>query len=606
MTAVYGISVGSAALRLVRTDSSAISAGVVSFEMKVVDTYDQPTRRDIADSVYALPPEGGVPAPATVSTSAARRDEVRGLLSDAPGADVVDDTRAALAFVDFAWLADGYRTFALLDVGATGSSVTVVDTETRQRTATVRSAAGAGCELDRMVVEHLLQAGIVDRPATEDAEREITTFARSVKESLSSSVLARAYGGEVELMTRARLDEVAADMVTACAQNVVDASRESGATVDVVILVGGTARMPLMRSTVEDMLDVPVVIPDEPEAVVAKGAGLIAGMRPSPEDEPTYVETAWLGGDDEVEAEGPDRAATSPQSPSPKSPSPKSSSSKSQPSKSQPAKSQPAKSQPAKSGSTATGAFDLDSAETEILEQIRMVDLPTADGSHPDAIDSLSLVTSPYDSPTRPFAALDDHRSPGPAVVGAAATASHGFSAPVFSDPDLTPGHGVDNAQEPPAASMRIPRIAALFLTAVAVASGVLWAVIQPGVDPISAPAAVTEDAVAATSTFRAPPPSPVSLPPVPVITTTEVTEETEQPAYTAPRTSTRTFEAPSPAFTAPDTFDVQTPEFSSPNSQSPDVQPLEPTSTEPTTDTIPLQQLPVPPLFQVLPIPGF
>ncbi|MGB7362573.1 MAG: hypothetical protein WA931_05995, partial [Rhodococcus sp. (in: high G+C Gram-positive bacteria)] len=181
-----------------------------------------------------------------------------------------------------------------------------------------------------------------------------------------------------------------------------------------------------------------------------------------------------------------------------------------------------------------------------------------------------------------------------------------GFSAPVFSDPDLTPGHGVDNAQEPPAASMRIPRIAALFLTAVAVASGVLWAVIQPGVDPISAPAAVTEDAVAATSTFRAPPPSPVSLPPVPVITTTEVTEETEQPAYTAPRTSTRTFEAPSPAFTAPDTFDVQTPEFSSPNSQSPDVQPLEPTSTEPTTDTIPLQQLPVPPLFQVLPIPGF
>ncbi|KIQ11799.1 hypothetical protein RU01_18580 [Rhodococcus sp. MEB064] len=533
MTAVFGISVGSTSLRLVRTDSEAISAGVVSFEMKVVHTYDRPSDRDVVDSVYSLPAEPGTPAAVTVASPDHRVPALTSSLAgDVNGVRVVDDTLAALAFVDFAWLADGYRTFALVDVGATKSSVTIVDSEARRRTETRRSTAAAGRALDRIVVDHMIDADIVDRPATDDAEREMFAFARSVKESLSDSVLARASGGEIELMSRARLEELSTATVTACVRNVVDAALDCGAAVEVVILVGGTARMPLVRAMIEESLGVPVVVPDEPEAVVAKGAGLIAGTPFTPDDLPDYVVSAQLG--DALDVSDPDTSEDP--------------------------------------GSSS------DAATTEAMTTIVTDDIPVAPP------ESLLSVTSPYDSPTRPFVAVDDSPTPHTSVVE--------------TDGESASDRNEETESRKPS-SMRIPRAAAMLLTALAVASGVLWAVVRPGVDVEPAPAAVSDIAADVATTTPAvttsePPRITVATTTEPA-TTTESAAEEPAPVYVPPRTSTRaqTFDDTPPA-PAPSTVDV-----------APTVNEAPPVATS-TVERNPLQQLPVPQIFQDLPIPGF
>jgi hypothetical protein len=548
MTAVYGISVGAAALRLVRTDSDAIEAGTVAFEMRVVDTVERPTASDVRDAVRSLPTDGDC-VRATVAVPESRLAEVSAAVEDSTVA-VVDDTRAALAFVEFAWLADGYRTLALVDAGATGTSVTIVDTEAGRRTETERSSAGAGRALDRIVVDHLLDAQIVDRPGSEDAERELVTFARSVKESLSTSVLARASGGAIELMSRDQLNALSGATIAACADMVTDAAYRCGRPVDVVVLIGGTARMPALRAALESRVGVPVVVPDEPEAVVAKGAGLLAGLGPSPDDTTELSVAGWLGEDAPTIEPGTGR---------------QSSSSLEQP---------PTPGSSREETDTVDGVLEplpfsrseSDSVDTEAIELAHIVD---------DVVSTVPSAPagSPYDSPTCPFHTVADR--------------------PASPIEDLDPP--AEGGETPPStpSSMRLPRAAAMVLTVLAVASGVLWAVVRPGVEVEAAPATVADAVPAVTTTTT----EPTTTTPAPRITTTTteptttqpLIDDEEEPAYVPPRTFTRI-----PTVDQP--LDPTT------ESAAPSAAVQVPT---PTTRTNPFE-LTVPPIFDQLPIPGF
>jgi hypothetical protein len=132
-----------------------------------------------------------------------------------------------------------------------------------------------------------------------------------------------------------------------------------------------------------------------------------------------------------------------------------------------------------------------------------------------------------------------------------------------------------------------------MVLTVLAVASGVLWAVVRPGVEVEAAPATVADAVPAVTTTTT----EPTTTTPAPRITTTTteptttqpLIDDEEEPAYVPPRTFTRI-----PTVDQP--LDPTT------ESAAPSAAVQVPT---PTTRTNPFE-LTVPPIFDQLPIPGF
>ena len=273
MTASFGISLGSSGLRMVVTNFTGEDPGPVPFRMKSISTGGRPTVSDVRQALESLPLGGR--ATVTVSVPATRVAELRDAL---PEVRVVDEGRAVLAFVANAAIGEECRIVAVVDVGESGTSVVVVDTVDRVRSDTIRSTGCGGRVLDRAVVRHLLGIGVVDEPRDAAGERDVEAFARAIRESLSTSVLARADGGEVELMTREQLDDAASDSIEACVDSFDEACRQAASTPELTVLVGGVARMPSLGHALERRTGVPVAVPDEPEAVSAKGAALIGAI----------------------------------------------------------------------------------------------------------------------------------------------------------------------------------------------------------------------------------------------------------------------------------------------------------------------------------------
>lgn len=506
MTAVYGVSVGSDALWLVRTDTDAVAAGTVAFDKKVVGVEWTPAESDIADIVNTVYDSSAAdPAVVVASRSGAMGRVPPGLCT------AVDETDAAIEFVFYALDTAEHATCALVDVGKTGCSVTYVDLSTGERTSTVRTAVTSGDAHDDAVSDHLIASGIVSAPADRNAEIELRRFSRSVKESLATTVRAVSSGGAVELMTRDRLDSLITESLRACADVVRLTGAKCAREADVVVLIGGAARAHVIARVLGSELGIPVLVPDEPETVTAKGASLLAGATDMP-DPPPAIPWTTLAADsaDDVSA---DQSGV-PALPADESP---------------------------------TTAIVLD---------------PSLQGEKPRGETGVS---SPFDSPTESLAAVT-----------------------VLDSPDVA-----DDIQSDDPPSMRLPRAAAMVLTVLAVASGVLWAVVRPGVEVEAAPATVADAVPAVTTTTT----EPTTTTPAPRITTTTteptttqpLIDDEEEPAYVPPRTFTRI-----PTVDQP--LDPTT------ESAAPSAAVQVPT---PTTRTNPFE-LTVPPIFDQLPIPGF
>jgi molecular chaperone DnaK len=90
---------------------------------------------------------------------------------------------------------------------------------------------------------------------------------------------ADAFHLELEL-ERASLEEVAAPFIERTLSSVDEALAAaglSGLEVDRVLLVGGSAQMPIVQARVAEHLDRPVLMAEHPDEAVARGASLLAG-----------------------------------------------------------------------------------------------------------------------------------------------------------------------------------------------------------------------------------------------------------------------------------------------------------------------------------------
>lgn len=223
--------------------------------------------------------------------TAARR---RGLALES--ADLLSETDAALWWLRHTGEVARYSTVAIVDIGAAGTSVSVVDQVDGTEFSSIRTDAVGGVALDRSLLASLSPR----LPAAKASDRVLLAARlRTAKEQLSlrDRVTVDLAGDDTLTVTRAEFDTAAANAAAALGAAVRHAVAASGRTPDAVAVVGGGAHVPVLIAAVRRAVPATLIVADEPDSAVAKGAALAAraSARPIPGSVPTSGAAVGVG-----------------------------------------------------------------------------------------------------------------------------------------------------------------------------------------------------------------------------------------------------------------------------------------------------------------------
>ncbi|MDH6287881.1 Hsp70 family protein [Rhodococcus sp. NM-2] len=287
MSSVLGVSVGASAVRLARPDSvnrdDAGSRLVPDFRAQVVaagrDLPEELAAESIGVVLAGAPDAGQVHA-----TGVAYRDEAQAGAVQAAMArqqlvnyQLVTEASAALKFLDVSGALGDHATLVFYDLGSSGLTVSVVDRATGEVVETVRTDTVSGDVFDRLIRDNQLENKRIEEPGGAAAGLALDLRCREAKERLSTGGAVAVPGdGGLLLLSRDVFDALIGVTVESSARLARDVVTRSGRTADAVVLIGGGARIPLVRSVLQSWLGLPVVVPDHPELVAAQGAALLA------------------------------------------------------------------------------------------------------------------------------------------------------------------------------------------------------------------------------------------------------------------------------------------------------------------------------------------
>ncbi|MCZ4517889.1 hypothetical protein O4220_05115 [Rhodococcus ruber] len=185
-----------------------------------------------------------------------------------PKARMVEESQALMAYArTVPELAD--KDYVLVvDLGKKGLSATALDVAGDYVEWTARTVDISGDRFDEVVRGIVMAKGILPPPVGPEGDEEYQAFFRELKELVSTSAGVRAPNRGPMLLSRKEFERE----VTPLIADVLDwASKQAP---DAVLLVGGGAAIPVVRSVIEDKWDVPVHVPDAPVMTVAAGAAL--------------------------------------------------------------------------------------------------------------------------------------------------------------------------------------------------------------------------------------------------------------------------------------------------------------------------------------------
>jgi hypothetical protein len=198
---------------------------------------------------------------------------------------LVPELSAALTYLRHTGEVARYTNVVVADVGASGTSVAVVDQVDGTVHVSQRTHDVGGNAFDRRLLD-IVASKATSPVDTSKSERGIVTARlRTAKEQLSSAdrVTVEHVADEPVTVTRAEFTS-AVDTELAALRSflraVVDAS---GHTPCAVALIGGGAHVPAVVDAASDVLGLPIVRTGEPDAVLAKGAALLVRSSPTGE-----------------------------------------------------------------------------------------------------------------------------------------------------------------------------------------------------------------------------------------------------------------------------------------------------------------------------------
>ncbi|MGW4336694.1 Hsp70 family protein [Rhodococcus koreensis] len=281
-----GVSVGASAVRLAYPNGENADAGL---RWRVVRTDGSRPEELAAETVGTLLTERSGDDPPPAVAVAYRDREQAGAVWAALArhqlhhVQLVPGQTAALRMLEQTGALGDHATLVLYDLGSSGLTITVLDRSTAMVLSRARTDEISGDLVDELIRDHQLDQHRVDEPADAAAQRALGDRCREVKERLSDhwSVCVPGDGGLL-LMSQDVLESLITGPVEASARLTGEVVGRSGRVPDAVVLIGGGARIPLIRTVIQARLNLPVIVPDHPERVAAEGAALLAEPYPAP------------------------------------------------------------------------------------------------------------------------------------------------------------------------------------------------------------------------------------------------------------------------------------------------------------------------------------
>lgn len=191
---------------------------------------------------------------------------------------LVPESIAALTYLRHTGDVAQIETVAICDFGANGLTVTVMDQVDGTVLETQRTETISGNAIDELVYHLLARRHNIVEWGRRLNRGMLTVRGRTAKEHLSTSkvvTIDHVAGRPVEL-TRNDLEGLIVDLLEEAAVFTGKVLANSQRKPELLAVIGGGANIPSIADTLVDQLGIPVLALDEPEAVIAKGAALLA------------------------------------------------------------------------------------------------------------------------------------------------------------------------------------------------------------------------------------------------------------------------------------------------------------------------------------------
>ena len=290
MTVLLGVSMGTRAVRTAQPRAEQFGAPA-SDPSGLVTDIDRPLffRNELIDSVGGDLPHlaaesigAAAETEPELATGVAYRDprQADALHAALTGAHLhnyhlVHEVEAVVEYLAATGEARNCSSVALFDLGSSGLTVSVVDLVQRTVIASQRSGGYSGDLLDAYVRNNQLQ-----RLGKNPTEPDMPLFekrCRIAKERLSTqdAVCLPDASGMI-LLSRENFELLITDLLDEAIEFAREVMIGANVPIDAVVLIGGGARMPIVQKRVGPLLELPSIVPTEPETVAARGAALTA------------------------------------------------------------------------------------------------------------------------------------------------------------------------------------------------------------------------------------------------------------------------------------------------------------------------------------------
>ncbi|MGB6069324.1 MAG: Hsp70 family protein [Rhodococcus sp. (in: high G+C Gram-positive bacteria)] len=290
MTVLLGVSMGTRAVRTAQPRAEQFGAPA-SDPSGLVTDIDRPLffRNELIDSVGGDLPHlaaesigAAAETEPELATGVAYRDprQADALHAALTGAHLhnyhlVHEVEAVVEYLAATGEARNCSSVALFDLGSSGLTVSVVDLVQRTVIASQRSGEYSGDLLDAYVRNNQLQ-----RLGKQSTDPDMALFekrCRIAKERLSTqdAVCLPDESGMI-LLSRENFELLITDLLDEAIEFAREVMIGANVPIDAVVLIGGGARMPIVQKRVGPLLELPSIVPTEPETVAARGAALTA------------------------------------------------------------------------------------------------------------------------------------------------------------------------------------------------------------------------------------------------------------------------------------------------------------------------------------------